>query len=89
MLHSKYLRAGLLLEWCYLVKGSFEKALDFFEQRVAHGHISRWYQKKNLPWWEPVRDHPRYIAIVNRIDGMLAEQRELLRQMDEAGTTIP
>jgi len=72
------------LGWCYLAAGSTEKALDFYEQRVAHGHISEWWEERYLPWWEPVRDHPRYIAIVNRIDGMLAEQRELLRQMDEA-----
>ena len=73
------------LGWCYLVEGSFEQALDFYEQRYAHGHISEWYEDEKLPWWEPVRDHPRYIAMVNRIEGMLAEQRELLRQMDEAG----
>ena len=73
------------LGWCYLVEGSFQQALDFYEQRYAHGHISEWYEDEKLPWWEPVRDHPRYIAMVNRIEGMLAEQRELLRQMDEAG----
>jgi len=73
------------LGWCYLAAGSFEKALDFYEQRVAHGHISEWWQERYLPWWQPLRDHPRYIALVNRIEGMLAEQRKLLRQMDEAG----
>ncbi len=73
------------LGWCYLVEGSFEKALEFYEQRVAHGHISTWWSDEKWPWWEPLRDDPRYIAMVNRIDGMLAEQRELLRQMDEAG----
>ncbi len=73
------------LGWCYLVAGSFDKALDVYEQRVAHGHISPWYVDEKWPWWEPLRDHPRYIAMVNRIEGMLAEQRELLRQMDEAG----
>ena len=73
------------LGWCYLVEGSVDKALDFHEQRVAHGHISEWYVEEKWPWWEPLRDHPRYIAMVNKIEGMLAEQRELLRQMDEAG----
>jgi len=72
------------LGWCYLVEGSVDKALDFYKQRYAHGHISEWYQDEKLPWWEQIRDHRRYIAMVNRIEGMLAEQRELLRQMDEA-----
>jgi len=84
------------LGWCYLIEGSYEKALDFYELRIAHGHISKsfqlgrsWWIVEKLPWWEPVRDHPRYTAMVNKIEEMLAEQRELLRQMDESGTTVP
>ena len=44
---------------------------------------------ENLPWWDPVRDHPRYIAMVKNIEEKVAEQRELLRQLDESGTTVP
>ena len=76
---------------CYLVEGSYEKALDFYEQRVEHGHISAmrtrtwvWWFANKEPWWDPVRDHPRYIAMEEKIEEMMAEQRELLRQMDEA-----
>ena len=67
------------LGWCYLAAGSFEEALDFYEKRVEHGHISEWWQERYLPWWQPVRDHPRYIELVNSIEGMQAEQRKLLR----------
>jgi hypothetical protein len=84
------------LSWCYLLDGSYEKAFDFIEQRIEHGHIWSgtrgtwsWWLIKQLPWWEPVREHPRYIAIEKLVDEKMAEQRELLRQMDEAGTTVP
>ena len=68
--------------------GSTEKALDFYKGRGEHGHISEWWQERYLPWWQPVRDHPRYIALVNSIEGMQAEQRKLLREMDEAGVLL-
>jgi len=81
---------------CYLVEGSYERALDFYEQRIERGYIwdSRlygwnWRGVKWLPWWDPIRDHPRYLAMVRKIDEKRAEQREILRRMDEAGTTVP
>lgn len=81
---------------CYLVEGSYEKALDFYEQRIEHGYIWdsalygwNWRRVKWLPWWDPIRDHPRYLAMVRKIDEKRAEQREILRRMDEAGTTVP
>jgi len=84
------------LGWCYLLEWSYEKAFEFIEQRIEHGHIwssSRggwaWVEIKQMPWWDPLRDHPRYIAIEKRVEEKMTEQRELLRQMDEAGTTVP
>ena len=77
MLAAISLHIGSLYDWAVFSLSnvpepeSFE-SLEYFEQRVAHGHIATWFQEKNLPWWEPVRDHPRYIALVNRIEGMLA-----------------
>jgi tetratricopeptide (TPR) repeat protein len=73
------------LGWCYLAAGSYDNALDFYEQRIAHGHISNWWREKNLPWWSALRDDPRYIAMVDEIERKLNEQRELVRQMDETG----
>jgi tetratricopeptide (TPR) repeat protein len=84
------------LGWSYLLDGSYEKALEFIEQRIKHGHIWSsapggwsWWEIKQLPWWDPVRDHPRFLAIEKMVEEKTAEQRELLRQMDEAGTTVP
>ncbi len=84
------------LGWCYLLEGSYEKALEFTEKRIEHGHIWNatrggwnWSEIKQVPWWDPLRDNPRYIAIEKMVEEKTAEQRELLRQMDEAGTTVP
>ena len=74
---------------CYLLDGSDEKALDFVERQIEHGHVHDWLKDQKLAWWEPLREHPRYIALESRVEKMLAEQRELLRQMDESGTTVP
>lgn len=70
------------LGWCYLAADSFDKAFDFYKGRVAHGHIADWWKEKNLPWWNEVRDHPRYIELVNNIEGKLQEQRDIIGQME-------
>ena len=72
---------------CYLADGTHEKALDFFEKRIEHGFIGDWWLDKQMPWWEPVRDHPRFLALVKKIDEKMAGERELLRQMEASGTT--
>jgi len=58
---------------CYLVEGSHEKALNYYEQKIAHGHISNWWKDITMPWWEPVRDHSRYIAMVKKINEKVTE----------------
>ena len=69
---------------CYLLEGSLDKALDYYETRVEHGHITGWWANRLLPWWEPLRDQPRFIAMEQRIEQMLDEQRELLREMENS-----
>jgi TolB-like protein/Tfp pilus assembly protein PilF len=74
--------------WCYLVDAyyngaSFDRAFDYFEQRVAHGHIVYWWNE-DVPWWDPVREQERFVALMARMDAMRAEQRDLIRQMDAA-----
>jgi tetratricopeptide (TPR) repeat protein len=76
LVQDPYLWPGL--GWCRLVAGSFEEALGFYEQRVANGHISSWWKDEKLPWWGPIRNHPRYLALVNSIEEKLNDQRELL-----------
>jgi TolB-like protein/DNA-binding winged helix-turn-helix (wHTH) protein/Tfp pilus assembly protein PilF len=67
---------------CYLVSGAYEQALGFYERRVAHGHILDWWELRHLPWWEPVRENPRFLALVQRIESLLSEQRYLIEQME-------
>ncbi len=45
------------------------------ERRIEHGHIWistrggwSWWVIKQLPWWDPVRENPRYIAIEKTLD---------------------
>lgn len=65
---------------CYLVDGSYEKALDILDRETADGRlIDRWWFFRMLPWWAPVNDSPRYLELVGRIDGLLDEQRALLK----------
>jgi hypothetical protein len=32
-----------------------------------------------LPWWEPLEDDARFLELVKRIDGLLDQQRALLK----------
>jgi TolB-like protein/Tfp pilus assembly protein PilF len=68
---------------CHLVSGDHAQALEFFEAQVSGGHYFDWPMVRLLPWWEPLRDDPRFTALEEQIESKAAEQRELLRQMDE------
>jgi len=75
---------------CYLVEGSFTKVLDTLDREIAQGHLIDWWWYWNkLPWWKQIEDNPRYIALVDRIESLLAEQRELLRQLDASEALAP
>jgi TolB-like protein len=65
---------------CYLLEGLNDKALEYYEQRVEHGHIGDWWRDRQLPWWNPLRDGRRFQALDERILRLIAEQQELLRQ---------
>jgi TolB-like protein/Tfp pilus assembly protein PilF len=68
---------------CYLLDGSFEKALDILDRETTQGHlINEWSHWGALPWWKQLEDDPRYIAIVARVETRLAEQRVLLSEMN-------
>lgn len=69
---------------CYLVEGSRDKALDYYEHRVEHGHIAGWWLDRLLPWWGPLRNKPRFMAMERNIDQLLADQRELLREVEDS-----
>jgi TolB-like protein/lipoprotein NlpI len=68
---------------CYLIEGSFDKALDTLDRETADGRLlDQWWRLGKMPWWEQLHDDPRYIALEIRIETMLAEQRVLMSQMD-------
>lgn len=75
---------------CYLVDGSFDKALDILDRETANGRlINDWYFWEKTPWWKQIEDDSRYIALLDRIESMLAEQRHLLSQMDTPEAPVP
>ena len=75
---------------CYLVEGSFDRALDILDRETAKGRlIDVWYLWGKWHWWKQREENPRYIALMNRIEVLLAEQRELLSEMDKSGNLVP
>lgn len=64
---------------CYLVAGRYETALDIVDRESAQGRLlDWWWHHRMLPWWAPLEDNPRYRELVDRIDGLLDQQRALL-----------
>ena len=75
---------------CYLVEGSFDKALDTLDRETADGRLlDEWWYLGKMPWWEQLKDNPRYNALEIRIETMLAEQRALVSEMDQSGDVVP
>jgi TolB-like protein/cytochrome c-type biogenesis protein CcmH/NrfG len=72
---------------CYLVAGSFDKALDILDRETAAGRlIDNWWFLGKFPWWNQLKDNNRYVTLVTRIETKLAEQRKLLSEMDASGS---
>ena len=68
------------IKYCYLIEGSYEKALDIFEREIASGQLLlEWWLEGRLPWWALLEDNPRYQELVSRIDVLLEQQRALLK----------
>ena len=63
---------------CYLLTDDPDRALTHFERRVDLGAFHDWWRWSELPFWEPLRKHPRYLAMVDRIESKLEEQRKLI-----------
>lgn len=61
-----------------LLEGRHEEALDALEALVGGGWIvSWWWEIERNPVYDPVRDHPRYRAIVERLERHVAAERAL------------
>ena len=65
---------------CYLVEGVYQEALDLMDRETANGHLTDvWWIYRRLPWWESLEDDPRYLELVKRNEGLLDQQRALLK----------
>jgi TolB-like protein/Tfp pilus assembly protein PilF len=72
---------------CQLAQGRFDEAIETLEKVVDHGFYGRWWLRTPLPLFDPVRDDPRFLAALAKIDAEMARQRENLARMEkEAGT---
>lgn len=69
---------------CGLVSGDAEIALEAYETAVEQGLlIGDWFFWSKLPWWKPLQDDPRYLALEARIEEHLEEQKRLLAEMEQ------
>jgi TolB-like protein/Tfp pilus assembly protein PilF len=82
-------RESVELMMCYLLDGSFDKAVDILDRQTVQGRLLEWWWYFDVrPWWDQLADNPRYIDLTNRIDFLLAEQRELLEAMNDSRATV-
>lgn len=62
---------------CYLAAAEPEKALAVIEQQFEHGHYDYWAFAHTLPLYDPIREHPRYLAVREQYAQELVKQREI------------
>ncbi len=48
------------LQFCYLMAGDSERALDQIETQLAHNHLGGWKRWDQLPMYDRIRAEPRY-----------------------------
>ncbi|MFT5139035.1 MAG: TolB-like protein/Tfp pilus assembly protein PilF [Lysobacterales bacterium] len=69
-------------QFCYLIAGDTEKALNTIESQLAHNHLIWWKTYDQLPMYEQIRFEPRYQAAMVERDRRIAEQRDAVEQMN-------
>ena len=55
--------------WVYLITGDVERGLDLLEESQAHPNNHTLYDIQYIPFYDVVRDHPRFIALMERLKG--------------------
>ncbi|MEJ2534974.1 MAG: hypothetical protein P8008_05795 [Gammaproteobacteria bacterium] len=79
------------LPYCQAALGDRDAALTTIETWVDHGHISQWWWWRHAAEFRDLRDHPRFVAAMARIQDNIAAQRESLFGAGESepGATSP
>ncbi|NIP17344.1 MAG: tetratricopeptide repeat protein [Xanthomonadales bacterium] len=72
-------------EFCYMVSGDHEAALDALETSVAHGHYGGWWLMSRLSLFDPLRGDPRFEAVEQQLSDMATRQRASLAQWEAQG----
>jgi len=73
---------------CYLIDGAYQQALDFLDEATSQGQLlGGWWLLAEKPWWDPIKDDPRYIALADRIETSIAEQRQIYLAADTSEGT--
>ena len=55
--------------WVYLLMGDLERGLDLMEESQAHPNNHTIYDIQAISIYDVVRDHPRFIALIERLKG--------------------
>ena len=65
-------------ELCYLANGDTGKALDSLESQLADNHLDGWHTWHRLGTYDLIRDDPRYQAMAERREQIVAGQLEAI-----------
>jgi non-specific serine/threonine protein kinase len=68
----------------HAIQNEREEALDWLEKAVDAGAWLSYYDRMNMPWWEPFRNEPRFKQLITRMTTQIAEMREKVKQVEMA-----
>ena len=74
---------------CYAALGSYDRALDAIEARLADRHYAGWWLPRRAPWFEPLWGDPRFEAAMERVETELERQRAQVIRAETARAGRP